>query len=221
MKVLAFNGSPRKNANTATLLKKSLEGARQGGAIETEIIHLYDLNFTGCRSCFACKKLNGNSYGQCAVQDGLTQVIEEARKADVLIFGSPIYFGNLSGEMRSFLERLLFAAFSYDDNHTSLWPKKVQSGIIYTLNRPSHEQYTDAMDYSVEFFIRSVLGNVTSMYSLDTYQFTDYSQYYCPMFDEPHKRKVHETTFPQDCEHAFNLGYSLVKEAFNNIQDNA
>ena len=215
MKVLAFNGSPRKNANTATLLKKALEGAIQGGADKTDMIHLYDYNFTGCRSCFACKKIGGSSYGHCAAQDELTPIIEEARDADVLIFGSPIYFGNLSGEMRCFLERLLFAEFSYDENYTSLWPKKVQSGMIYTLNRPSNKQYTEAMDYSVEFFIRKVLGNVTSMYSLDTYQFTDYSKYYCPMFDEPHKREVHETVFLQDCQHAFQLGAAVVKKAFN------
>ncbi|XWX63056.1 flavodoxin family protein [Desulfitobacterium sp. AusDCA] len=48
MKVIAINGSPRKNKNTATLLNKALEGA------ETELIHLYDLNYKGCVSCFAC-----------------------------------------------------------------------------------------------------------------------------------------------------------------------
>lgn len=213
MKVLAFNGSPRKNANTATLLQKALDGAVNAGADETKLIHLYDLSFTGCRSCFACKLIGGSSYGCCAVQDGLTPVIEEARQADVLIFGSPIYFGNLTGEMRSFLERLLFAAFSYDDEHTSLWPKKVQSGMIYTLNRPSNAQYTDAMEYSVEFFIQSVFGNVTSMYSLDTYQFNDYSKYYCPMFHEPHKREVHETVFPEDCKQAFEMGRTLTLKA--------
>ena len=51
MKVIAINGSPRKKWNTATLLEKALEGAETEGA-ETEIIHLYDLNFKGCKSCF-------------------------------------------------------------------------------------------------------------------------------------------------------------------------
>ena len=54
MKVLAINGSPRKTWNTATMLNKALEGAASEGA-ETEIIHLYELNFRGCTSCFACK----------------------------------------------------------------------------------------------------------------------------------------------------------------------
>ena len=54
MKVLAFNGSPRKNWNTAILLHKAMEGAVSQGA-ETEFIHLNDLNYKGCQSCFTCK----------------------------------------------------------------------------------------------------------------------------------------------------------------------
>lgn len=61
MKIIAINGSPRKNRNTATLLNKALEGAASQGA-ETELIHLYDLNYKGCVSCFACKIKNGKSY---------------------------------------------------------------------------------------------------------------------------------------------------------------
>jgi len=57
MKVMAFNGSPRKKWNTATLLEKALEGASSKGA-ETELIHLYDLNYKGCISCFSCKMKN-------------------------------------------------------------------------------------------------------------------------------------------------------------------
>ena len=107
MKVMAFNGSPRKKWNTATLLKKALEGAASRGA-ETELIHLYDLNYKGCISCFACKTKGGKSYGRCAVKDDLKPIFKKIEKADALIFGSPIYLGTVSGEMKSFMERLLF-----------------------------------------------------------------------------------------------------------------
>ena len=73
MKVIAINGSPRKNWNTATMLEKALEGTASEGA-ETELIHLYDLNFKGCTSCFACKLKDGKSYGKCAMKDELTHV---------------------------------------------------------------------------------------------------------------------------------------------------
>jgi len=60
MKVMAINGSPRKEWNTATLLENALEGAASQGA-ETELVHLYDLNFKGCKSCFECKTRGGES----------------------------------------------------------------------------------------------------------------------------------------------------------------
>jgi Multimeric flavodoxin WrbA len=60
MKFLAINGSPRKNKNTASLLGKIAEGAASTGA-ETELVHLVDLNYRGCTSCFACKLVGGKS----------------------------------------------------------------------------------------------------------------------------------------------------------------
>ncbi len=77
MKVVAINGSPRKKWNTATLLEKVLEGAASEGA-ETEMIHLYDLNFKGCTSCFACKVKDGKNYGKCTIKDDLTLVLEKS-----------------------------------------------------------------------------------------------------------------------------------------------
>ena len=108
MKVIAINGSPRKKWNTATLLQNALDGAASQGA-ETELVHLYDLDYKGCTSCFACKLKNGRSYGKCAVQDGLTPVLKKIEVADALILGSPIYFGSVTGMMRCFMERLMFA----------------------------------------------------------------------------------------------------------------
>ena len=91
MNVIAFNGSPRKKWNTATLLGKALEGAASQGA-ETELIHLYDLNFKGCKSCFACKTKGGKSYGRCAVKDDLTPIFKRVEEVDAVVFGSPNYF---------------------------------------------------------------------------------------------------------------------------------
>ena len=89
MKVIAVNGSPRKTWNTATLLQKALDGAKSVGA-DTELVHLYDLNFKGCTSCFACKRKDGKFIGRCAMQDGLTSLLAKIRECDVLLLGSPI-----------------------------------------------------------------------------------------------------------------------------------
>ena len=58
----------------------------------TKLIHLYDLDFKGCRSCFGRKTKGGASYGRCAVKDELTPILEEIKKVDAIIMGSPVYF---------------------------------------------------------------------------------------------------------------------------------
>ena len=93
MKAISVNGSPRKKWNTATLLKKALEGAASEGA-KTGLVHLYDLDYKGCISCFACKMKDGKSCGKCAVKDGLTPLLKKVNEADVIFLGSPIYFRN-------------------------------------------------------------------------------------------------------------------------------
>ena len=89
MKVLAFNGSPRNTWNTATLLKKALEGAASQGA-ETEFIQLNELNMKGCQSCFSCKKRGGKSYGNCALKDDMTPLYGKIEQADAFFVGSPV-----------------------------------------------------------------------------------------------------------------------------------
>ena len=132
MKAIGINGSPRKKWNTAILLENVLKGAGAQGS-KTELLHLYDYKYKGCISCFACKKKTGKSYGKCAVKDGLTSVLKKVNEADVIILGSPIYFGSVTGEMRSFLERLFFPLMTYTDPPGSLLSRKVQTAFIYTL----------------------------------------------------------------------------------------
>lgn len=79
MNILAFNGSPRKNNNTGILLIKALEGAASQGA-STELINLYDLNYKGCMSCFACKTKNGKSYGKCPINDDLKPIFKKLKR---------------------------------------------------------------------------------------------------------------------------------------------
>lgn len=77
MKALAINGSPRRGANTATMLRHALAGAASRGA-ETKLVHLRDLSFSGCASCFACKRKGARSEGRCALRDGATALLDEA-----------------------------------------------------------------------------------------------------------------------------------------------
>ncbi len=214
MKVMAFNGSPRKTWNTATLLAKALKGAASQGA-ETELIHLYELNFKGCISCFACKTIGGQSYGRCAVQDDLTPILQRVEEADALILGSPIYFGTVSGEMHSFMERLLFPFFTYTEPPQSLFPKKIPTGFIYTMNVTA--EIAKDWGYRQHFdknsrFLEVAFGSSESLFSFDTYQFKDYTKVVATRFDAVHKAKRRQEVFPQDCQRAFELGARLVRK---------
>lgn len=214
MKVMAFNGSPRKKWNTATLLEKALEGAADQGA-ETDLIHLYDLRFKGCISCFECKTIGGKSYGRCAVKDGLTPILQRVEEADAIILGSPIYFGTVSGEMHSFMERLLFPFFTYTEPPQSLFPKRIPTGFIYTMNVT--EEVMKEWGYSQHFdknqkFLEVVFGSSESLCSFDTYQFKDYTKVLATRFDAAHKAKRRQEVFPQDCQRAFEMGARLVRK---------
>lgn len=214
MKVIAINASPRKKGNTATLLNKALEGAQSAGA-HTELFHLYDLNFKGCISCFACKRKNSKTIGHCSMKDDLTPVLEKVLESNVLLLGSPIYFGNVTGEMRSFLERLLFSNLTYNQGERSVLKGKVSSGFIYTMNVP--EDLVQKIGYEVMFqstarSLQILNGPSEFILSADTYQFDDYSRYEASGFDEKHKSKVREEQFPLDCQKAFDMGARLVQK---------
>ena len=74
MKALFINGGPRKNWTTMKMLEQAMKGASEAGA-ETEVIHLYDYSFHGCKSCFACKLKNAKTNGVCAIKDELRPVL--------------------------------------------------------------------------------------------------------------------------------------------------
>jgi len=221
MKVIAVNGSPRKSWNTATLLQKALEGAKSVGA-ETELIHLYDLNYKGCTSCFACKRKNSKHVGHCATKDDLTDVLEKITKCDLLLLGTPIYFANITGAMQSFLERLLFSNMTYNAGHGTVFKGRVFSGFIYTMNVPQdisimnipeerlkYYNYENLFQYHKQCCTRVLNGPSEFLLSQDTYQFDDYSKYEASMFDEQHKKQVKMEQFPIDCQKAFDMGARL------------
>ena len=208
MKVLAINGSPRTKCNTATLLNNALEGAASQGA-ETELVHLYNLNFRGCISCFACKLKNGESYGMCAVNDDLTPILKKAEEADAIILGSPIYLGTATGEMKSFIERLIFPYLVYDANHSTLFKKRIRTGLIYTMGAKEDQMKLMGYDQSlsiVEMFMRRIFGESESLLVTDTYQFDDYSKYESTSFNVAEKAKRRKEEFPKDCQKAFDMG---------------
>ena len=208
MKVIAINGGPRKEWNTATLLRHALDGAASNGA-ETKLIHLYDLSYKGCYSCFACKMIGNTSYGCCAAGDDLKPVLEEIAEADALILGSPVYFSNVTGQMRSFFERLMFPYMKYDANHSSLFKRKLSTAFIVTMNVTEEVLKQRGYDTTFKFFqdtMTHTFGHCEFLTFTDTLQFEDYSKYDAPRFDPVHKKQRREEVFPSDCKKVFDLG---------------
>lgn len=135
IKVTVINGSPRKKWNTATMLKNFIEGASSTGKdIKTNFFHLYDYKYQGCIGCFACHR-KGSTYGKCIVRDDITDLLEMVSHADIVVFGSPIYFHEITAQLRGFLERLIYQYLSFDAEHEgNLAPKSLQTAFIYTMN---------------------------------------------------------------------------------------
>ena len=214
MKLLAFNGSPRKKWNTATLLEHALKGAKSEGA-KTELIHLYDLDYKGCTSCFACKRIGSKSYGHCAVKDDLLPVFKKVEAADAILVGSPIYYSITTGETRCFLERLMYRSSVYDKERSTLFGRKIRTGFIYTAGAKEEMVKEIGFDRNVqltEMAMARIFGSCESVFVTDTLQFDDYSKYVSTLFDAEEKKKHREAQFPEDCKKACELGARLVRK---------
>jgi len=211
MKIIGINGSPRKKNNSCTLLENALKGANRNKA-ETEIIHLYDLNYRGCYGCFQCKLKNGHSYGKCAIKDDLKEVLIKIEDCDGFILASPIYFRSVTGETSSFLERLLFQYVAYTNPPLTLFKRSIRTAFIYTMNNSEQEMIRHGFTAHLnvmEGYVKMVFGNFESLYSFDTYQFDDYSKYVADKFDAKKKKQIKESVFPIDCKKAIELGQRM------------
>jgi len=207
MKTIILNGGPRKNWNTAQLLNEAGKGAESVGD-SVEYFDLYDLDFSGCRSCLACKRAGIEKPCKCYIKDGLTPVLESVWQADRLIAGSPIYFGEPTGMFRAFLERIIFPALSYNDFNAGTFKGKVDVDVFLTMNAPQEiyaQMYEQKMkEYFAPFGL--LKGKVRIIPVFDTLQVKDYSKYEMKKFSEEHKRKVHEKEFPAALAQAFEIG---------------
>ena len=208
MKTIIINASPRKNWNTAQLLKSAQKGAESAGS-ETEYIDLYDLKFTGCRSCLACKR-KGAERCKCYWKDDLSPLIDKITQAQSLIIGSPIYFGEPTAQFRALLERLLFVMLSYD-NYSTYFTSKVNVGLIYTMNASGAyvETLIKPMAKNMEGLFRFLNGTVKTYLSCNTTQVADYSKYSMAGFDVEKKKETREKQFPIDLEEAYKMGREL------------
>ena len=123
MKVVAFNGSPRREGNTYLLLRMVLEELEQAGAT-TEVVQLAGRNLRGCTACGKCKQ---NQDRRCSVtQDDLNACIEKMLAADAILLGSPVHFTDVTPSMKALIDRAGFVARSNGD----MFRRKVGAAVV-------------------------------------------------------------------------------------------
>ena len=206
-KIIIIDGGPRKNFNTASMLEKFAEGASSvGGDIEVKTVRLYGLDYKGCMSCMACK-IKGKASNVCKFKDALTPVLEEIAQADGLVLGSPIYFGQITGLMQAFLERLAFPWLSYND-YSMTAPKKMPVVLMETMN--GLPDRNNSQGYGpMEYCITAALGQPKHVNAYNTYQVKNYDRFELASFSEEAKRKYREEHWAQDLQRAFDAGVEM------------
>ena len=209
MNILAICGAADKRRNTATMLKNAFDGAMSVSGAAGEIVYLYDLDYKGCVGCHSCKLLDESKFARCAVRDGLTPVLEKAIDADVLLIGSPIYFSDITGETRSFLERYYFPGITYNKDRTPTYPKRTKVGWVFTMNAPG--EFYEKFFEGIVGTSNRLIGESEYVMAYHTQQFEDYSKYAATMFDVEMIKKRRAEQFPKDCKAAFDMGRRLAE----------
>ena len=139
MKVVAFNGSPRKDGNTTILTKHVFHELEKNG-IETELVHLSEKEIHGCIACYKCFE---NKDQRCAVKnDDANESIEKLIKAQGIVLGSPVYFSDVTPEMKALIDRAGFVSIA----NGGLYKNKIgatviavrRTGAIHTLDTMNH-----------------------------------------------------------------------------------
>jgi multimeric flavodoxin WrbA len=211
MNILAICGAANKSRNTAAMLRSAFDGAASVPGASGETVYLYDLNFKGCVGCHSCKLLDKSKFARCAARDGLTPVLEKAIDADVLLIGSPIYFIDITGETRSFLERYFFPAITYNKERVPTYPKRIRVGWVFTMNAPG--EFYEGFFGELMNTASRIIGDSEYAIAYHTQQFEDYSKYAATMFDAEMVKRRHIEQFPKDCEAAFEMGRRLAERA--------
>lgn len=208
-KIIAVNAGPRMGWNTETLITEASKGAIDAGA-QVDRFDLFRLDrYTGCISCFGCKK--NRFKGHCICRDGLTPVLDAIRESDGLIIGSPNYLGELTASFRALYERLIFQNLTYNMETPSCNEREIPVLLIMTSNAQDTAYMNLLNNYkgTLERFI----GPTKVFVSGNTLQLKDYSKndWEWSMFNPEAKKQRHETVFPKEMQEAYQLGKELAE----------
>ncbi len=152
MNIVCLLGSPRKKSNSSTLAKRFVATAKKLGA-KVKTYTLNDLKYRGCQACMACKK----KLEKCALKDELAEVLEAVQESDVLVMASPVYFGDVSSQLKACIDRMY--SFLKPDYVTNPSPVRLAPGkklvMVLTQGNPDEQAFSDIFsryDYFMKWY---------------------------------------------------------------------
>lgn len=143
MKVVGFVGSPRREGNTSAIVNEVLRGAAETGA-ETRVFYINELGIRGCQACYKCQ----TPEGRCVQTDGMTQLYDEIFSADAVVFGTPVFMFQVTGQMKTFIDRL-FALLYLKDGKPGAFGNKMKGKkavTVYSQSQPDTSLFASSFD---------------------------------------------------------------------------
>lgn len=155
MKVVAFNGSPKKDGNTYHAIKMVAEELENEG-IDVEIVHVGNKVIRGCLACNGCVR---NQNEKCVINDEVNEWIQKMKEADGIIFGSPVHYASVGATMKAFLDR----AFYVTNVNNSMLRHKVGAAVVAVRRSggiPTFDMLNNYINYSEMLMPTSNYWNV-------------------------------------------------------------
>ena len=146
MRIIGFIGSSRGEGSTAWTVNKILEGAEQSGA-EIQVWHSNETDIKPCRGCMGCVKKD-----RCVIDDDMRQIYDALKQADAVVLGSPIYMGQMSGQTKTFTDRLfaqITPRFSPHFKEENAGKKLI---LVFTQGNPDASRFKPYYDYTKAMF---------------------------------------------------------------------
>ncbi|MDR0460068.1 MAG: flavodoxin family protein [Nitrososphaerota archaeon] len=146
MKIIGFIASPRKEGNTAWIINRILEGAKEQGA-KVQAVYSSDLDIRPCKGCLGCVQSD-----KCGINDDMQGIYNALKQADALVLGSPVYMGQMSGQAKIFTDRL----FAHIVPRFSPRFKEAYAGkklvLVFTQGNPNPDIFKEYFDYTKKMF---------------------------------------------------------------------
>lgn len=150
MEIVCVLGSPRPKGNSTTIAKRFCEKAEELGAT-VRAYTLNELDYKGCQGCMSCKERTD----RCVLKDDLTEILNGIMEKDMLVLATPVYFGSVSGQVKTFIDRTF--SFMVPDFRTNPNPSRLAPGkkaVFISAQGGPEDMFTDIQTRYENYFKR-------------------------------------------------------------------